>query len=172
MRRLVLAALFVATVYAANAAITAFGLIPVGFGLVAPSGVYFAGLAFTLRDGLQEAGGRRWVVGAILAGALLSAGLGGQLAIASGVAFLLSELTDFLVYTPLRRRSWLWAVVLSNLVGAVIDSWLFLRLAGFPMEFLLGQVVGKFWMTALAVALIFAWRGLARARRTVDEVTA
>lgn len=151
-------AAFVATVFAANLAITAIGIVPVGFGLMAPAGVYFAGLAFSLRDALQETLGRRWVIVAIVLGALISAGLSAQLALASGLAFLFSELADFAVYTPLRRRSWLGAVVASNTVGVIVDSALFLWLAFGSLEFLAGQIVGKLWMTGLAVALIFAWR--------------
>jgi uncharacterized PurR-regulated membrane protein YhhQ (DUF165 family) len=116
----------VATVFAANLAITLIGIVPVGFGLMAPAGVYFAGLAFSLRDALQETLGRRWVIVAIVLGALISAGLSAQLALASGLAFLFSELADFAVYTPLRRRSWLGAVVASNTVGVIVDSALFL----------------------------------------------
>lgn len=152
---------YVLTILAANLAITFIGVVPVGFGLLAPAGVYFAGLAFSLRDALQETLGRRWVVGAILVGAALSAALSAQLALASGLAFLFSELADFMVYTPLRRRGWLGAVVASNTVGAVVDSALFLWLAFGSLEFLAGQIVGKLWMTALAVALILAWRRLA-----------
>jgi uncharacterized PurR-regulated membrane protein YhhQ (DUF165 family) len=125
---------------------------------MAPAGVYFAGLAFSLRDALQETLGRRWVIVAIVLGALISAGLSAQLALASGLAFLFSELADFAVYTPLRRRSWLGAVVASNTVGVIVDSALFLWLAFGSLEFLAGQIVGKLWMTGLAVALIFAWR--------------
>ena len=51
--------LYVATIFAANWAIAAFGVVPVGFGLMAPAGVYFAGLAFTFRDLTQEKLGRR-----------------------------------------------------------------------------------------------------------------
>jgi uncharacterized PurR-regulated membrane protein YhhQ (DUF165 family) len=145
-------------VFAANLAITLIGIVPVGFGLMAPAGVYFAGLAFSLRDALQETLGRRWVIVAIVLGALISAGLSAQLALASGLAFLFSELADFAVYTPLRRRSWLGAVVASNTVGVIVDSALFLWLAFGSLEFLAGQIVGKLWMTGLAVALIFAWR--------------
>ena len=152
---------YIVTIVAANIAIKLVGPVPVGFGLVAPAGVYFAGLAFTLRDAVQEALGRRWTIGAILAGACISASLSTQLALASGAAFLVSELADFAVYTPLRHRSWLTAVVLSNTVGVIIDSALFLWLAFGSLEFLAGQVVGKLWMTALAVALIIAWRHLA-----------
>lgn len=153
---------YILTIFAANLAISMIGIVPVGFGLVAPAGVYFAGLAFSLRDALQETLGRRWVIAAIIVGALVSAGLSAQLALASGLAFLFSELADFAVYTPLRRKSWLGAVVASNTVGVVVDSALFLWLAFGSLEFMAGQIVGKLYMTALAVALIVVWRRLAR----------
>ena len=62
------------------------------------------------------------------------------------------------VYTPLRRRNWLVAVALSNTVGLVADSLLFLWLAFGSLDFLPGQVVGKLWMTVLAVALLWTVR--------------
>ncbi len=93
---------YILTIFAANWAISRFGAVPVGFGLMAPAGVYFAGLAFTLRDLTQESLGRRWTVVAILAGAVLSAVVSPTFALASGTAFLFSELADFAVYTPLR----------------------------------------------------------------------
>jgi queuosine precursor transporter len=149
---------YITVIVLANWAISTFGIVPVGFGLAAPAGVYFAGLAFTLRDLVQEQLGRRWTVLAIVAGAAVSAVISPQFALASGVAFLLSELADFAVYTPLRRRNWLAAVGLSNTVGLVVDSALFLSLAFGSLDFLAGQVVGKLWMTLLAVALLWAWR--------------
>lgn len=145
---------YVGTIVAANWAISTFGAVPVGFGLMAPAGVYCAGLAFTLRDLLHEAFGRRATVVAIGVGALLSVTTGGRLALASGVAFLLSELADLAVYEPLRCRGWLRAVFLSNIVGLVVDSALFLWLAFGSLSFLPGQVVGKAWMTLLAVAVL------------------
>jgi queuosine precursor transporter len=155
-------ALYIATILAANWALTAFGLVPVGFGLLAPAGVYLAGLAFTFRDLTQEQLGRGWTFGAIVVGAALSALLSPQLALASGTAFLVSETADLLVYTPLRRRHFLGAVALSNTVGLVLDSVLFLALAFGSLAFLPGQVVGKAWSTLVAVA--FLW--LARRDRT------
>jgi uncharacterized PurR-regulated membrane protein YhhQ (DUF165 family) len=149
---------YVLTVVLANVAITYVGIVPVGFGLMAPAGVYFAGLSFTLRDALQETMGRRWTVYAIIAGALLSSVMSPTLALASGVAFLVSELADFMVYTPLRERSWFGAVVVSNTVGAIIDSALFLWLAFGSLDFLAGNVVGKLWMTALTVAVVVAFK--------------
>lgn len=150
--------LYAGTIVAANWAISTLGLVPVGFGLYAPAGVYFAGLAFTFRDLTQDSLGRGWTFGAILLGAALSAFLSPQLALASGLAFLVSEGLDFAVYTPLRGRHWLGAVAFSNTVGLVVDSVLFLWLAFGSLAFLPGQLVGKATMTALAVGVLWVWR--------------
>jgi queuosine precursor transporter len=159
---------YIATIFAANWAIVTFGLVPVGFGLMAPAGVYFAGLAFTFRDLTQDSLGRRWTYGAILIGAALSGLLSGPLALASGVAFLVSETADLLVYTPLRRRHWLGAVAASNTVGLVIDSALFLWLAFGSLDFLIGQIVGKLWVTGVAVIILWGWRALSQRRDHAD----
>lgn len=195
MTRLALFVTFVATVIGANWALNRYGVVPVGFGLEAPAGVYFAGLAFGLRDALHELGGRRWVLAAIATGAVVSYVVedairipGGlvAIAVASAAAFTLSELADFAVYEPLRRHSnkirierihhghlgiagvteqrtpftdhkwWISAVVASNLVGAVVDSALFLWLAFGSLNHLAGNVVGKAFM--IAPALLIVWR--------------
>lgn len=150
--------LFIATIFLANWAIATYGLVPVGPGLIAPAGVYFAGLAFTFRDLAQDRLGRGWIVAAIIAGALLSGLVSEKFAIASGIAFLISELLDFAVYTPLRKRNWLGAVAASNAVGLVADSIVFLWLAFDSLQYLPGQVVGKAWMTLLAVAVLWMLR--------------
>ena len=151
-------AAYIGTIFAANWAIDRYGPVSVGFGLTAPAGVYFAGMAFTLRDITQNAIGRRAVVVAIVVGALASALISTRFAAASATAFLVSELADFAVYTPMQRRGWLKAVVASNVVGFVIDSALFLWLAFDSLEFLPGQLVGKAWMTAAFVALLVPFR--------------
>jgi uncharacterized PurR-regulated membrane protein YhhQ (DUF165 family) len=157
---------YVGTVVAANWAVHRYGIVPVGFGLLAPAGVYFAGLAFTLRDITQEALGRVAVLAAIAAGALASYFVSdGRLAVASAAAFGLSELADFAVYTPLRERGWLRAVVLSNIVGLTADSVLFLWIAFGSLAFLPGQLVGKALMTGAAVAVLAV---IAGQRRTVE----
>jgi uncharacterized PurR-regulated membrane protein YhhQ (DUF165 family) len=150
---------YIATIFAANWAIATFGLVPVGFGLRAPAGVYFAGLAFTLRDLTQDRLGRRYTVAAIVLGAALSALVAPQFALASGTAFLVSELADFAVYTPLRQQHWIGAVAASNVVGLLMDSALFLSLAFGSLDFLPGQVIGKAWMTLLAVVALSVWKG-------------
>lgn len=151
---------YIATVYAANWALKEFGFVDVGFSLMAPAGVFFAGLAFTFRDLTHEAVGRWWCIAAILIGAALSYILAdvGRIALASAVAFTVSELLDLGVYEPLRRRNWLAAVTASNAVGLVADSALFLWLAFSSFEGLAGLVLGKVYMTALAVYFLWVWR--------------
>ena len=130
-------------------------LIPVAPGLAAPSGVLMAGLALVLRDIVQRRLGIAASAGAIVAGAALSALLApAALVLASAVAFLMSELADLLVYTPLQRRRFVLAVVLSSLVGLVIDSAVFLQLAFGSLGYLPGQVVGKLWMVVLAIPFL------------------
>ncbi len=130
-------------------------LIPVAPGLMAPSGVLVIGLALVLRDLVQRRLGLRWALGAILGGTLLSALLAPPaLVLASAAAFLLSEIADLAVYTPLQRRGLVTAVVASSLVGLVVDSVVFLWLAFGSLEFLAGQVVGKAWMVLAALPFL------------------
>lgn len=152
------AAALVATVVAANWAIATFGFVPVAPGLVAPAGVYFAGLAFGLRDVVHDSLGRGAVFGCIAAGGLLSLVISPAFAVASATAFVVSELADFAVYEPLRERRWALAAGLSNLAGAVVDSALFLWLAFGSLDHFSGQVVGKAWMGALGVILVAGLR--------------
>ncbi len=149
---------YIACIFGANWAIATFGFIPVWPGLYAPAGVLFVGASFTLRDFVQERLGRRWTFGAIVLGAGLSFFVSPAFALASGVTFLISEASDFLVYTPLKGKTWLGAVAASNTVGLVVDSVLFLWLAFGSLQFVAGQIVGKLEMTILAVALLSAWR--------------
>ncbi len=130
-------------------------LIPVAPGLMAPSGVLMAGLALVLRDLVQRRLGVTYGLAAIGAGTALSAALApAPLVVASAVAFLLSELADFAVYTPLQKRGLVLAVAASSLVGLVADSLLFLWLAFGSLDFLSGQIVGKALMVLLTLPAI------------------
>ena len=145
--KLLAALMFVGLVVAANWMTAQYGVVA---GLVT-AGTFAAGLTFLVRDWLQEAGGRWWVVAAVVAGAGLSVWLSSpSLALASGAAFLVSESADFAVYTPLRKRSQAAAMALSNTAGAVVDSLLFLSLAGFPLA-----QWGTQWAIKVAVTLPF-----------------
>lgn len=154
---------FVSTVFLANYFIKNIGtvcvpdgpcLVPVWFGVMAPSGVLWAGLALTLRDLVQRSMGFWWSWIAVAVGAGLSAFLDPALAIASGGAFFVAETLDLFVYTPLQKRNLYIAVVASNVVGLVVDSYLFLTLAGIPLSLITGMVIGKAWMTLAALPVI------------------
>jgi hypothetical protein len=169
----VLAAAFVGTVVAANWALETYGIVPLGFGLEGPAGVFFAGLGFLLRDALHEIGGRKWVLGAIGTGAFLSwwvsdsATIPGGLvpiAVASGCAFLVSELADFSVYAPLRDRTITGAIGASQVAGAAVDTALFLWLAFGSLAFFTGQFVGKTYMVLPVLLAVVVWRSGREAR--------
>lgn len=165
------AAAYVAVVVLANILSTRYGMVSVGFGLVASAGTYAAGLALGLRDAVQDGLGKWGVLGVIAVGSALSFVLASPIiATASLCAFLAAELCDFAVYTPLRKRGWAKAVVASNAVGAVVDTWVFLTLAPFgPVTFhaMEGQLVGKIlWATLVPVAI------LSLGRRAQQRVTA
>lgn len=149
---------FIGTIFAANWALQKWGVVPVGFGLMAPAGVFFVGAALTFRDIVHRALGRWWVVAAIICGALLSYLVAPAFALASGTAFLVSELVDLSVYEPLQRRSFLGAVALSNTVGAAVDSAIFLWLAFGSLAFFWGQLIGKTWVTLAALPILFMSR--------------
>lgn len=139
-------------------------LIPVGFGLMAPSGVVVIGLALVLRDLVHETMGRAAVIAVIVAGAALSGLVAPPaLAAASATAFLLSEMADLAVYDPLRQRRLALAVLLSGVVGSIVDSAVFLWLAFGSLTYLPGQVVGKLFASLVAVAILLSIRRRAAA---------
>lgn len=133
-------------------------LIPVGFGYVAPSGVLMVALALVLRDLVHE---RMGIVGALLAvaiGAVLSFVLGDpHVALASAAAFLFAETCDLMVYAPLRERSKPAAVFASGVVGAFVDSAIFIYLAFGSLDFVIGNTIGKLY-ASFAVALFLILR--------------
>src|SRR5690606_37394729 len=83
-----LVAPLIATVVVANVLTTTLGFVDVGFGLTATAGTSVAGAALALRDGIQDILGKRVVIGAIVAGAILSFAMSAPfIALASAVAF-------------------------------------------------------------------------------------
>ena len=138
-------------------------VLPVGFGLYAPSGVYLAAFAFVARDILQRLTNIKVGLVAIVIGAIVSAFVSTpSLAFASGVTFMISESLDFLIYTPLQTRNFPLAVVVSGLASDIVDSVVFLTLAHIPLALALkGQLVGKMWVILLGGVLAGLMRKLA-----------
>jgi len=137
-------------------------LVNIGFVYVAPVpllGEMFppmsllVGVIFILRDFAQREISHK-VLGAMAIGAVLSYLMADPfVAIASVVAFIISELADWAVYTftkkPLGQR-----ILISSAVGTPIDSAVFLWMLGFftPVGCLL-MIVAK-----MLSALIIWWR--------------
>jgi uncharacterized PurR-regulated membrane protein YhhQ (DUF165 family) len=163
------AVVFLLSIVGANALTARYGLVPVGLGLYATAGTYAAAAALSVRDVLHDAGGARLVLFLIVVGAGLSWVLSTPaLALASGAAFALSETADMLVYTPLRQRGYVRAALASNVVGAVVDTAVFLWLAAptlkvFNPHFtvagsLPGQLWAKVWISSAVVGLVWVVR--------------
>jgi uncharacterized PurR-regulated membrane protein YhhQ (DUF165 family) len=115
------------------------------------------GIALTLRDLVQRSLGQRAAYLGIGIGAVLSAFVSPALAVASGAAFAIAELTDMGIFSatrpfPLGVRS-----MASNVAGACIDSAVFLVI-GFGPEavstFGVAQVLGKFEWSLVALPVL------------------
>ena len=164
-RTLALAAGYLGSIVAAAWAITHVGtqyephgphVLPVWPGIESPSGVYLIGLTLVLRDLLQRRVGKRVTFGLILVGAGLAALVSPAIALASGVAFLVAETVDFLIFSAVEPYGVRRAVLASNAVSIVVDSWVFLTIAFGSTMFIEGQIIGKAWATLSAVAALWA----------------
>jgi uncharacterized PurR-regulated membrane protein YhhQ (DUF165 family) len=149
---------FALTAALANVATANIGLVPIGFGLMVTAGTFFAGLSLILRDVVHEVAGLWIALAAVVIGATLSGLTAGTvLATASLAAFIASELADSGIYAILRRRLLWLAVLLSGCVGLVLDTLVFLYLAGFPLTAgtFVGQVLVKGSLTV--AASLYVW---------------
>lgn len=156
-------AAYLGVVVAANWLVEHYGIVPVGFGLLAPAAVYAVGVALVLRDLVQWSLGRRWALAALAVAAGLSYLVAAPaVATASAVAFAASELLDFAVFTWLAPR-WARAVFIGGVAGLALDSVLFLSIAFGSLTLLPGQLLGKFYGIALATLVISARRRCRRA---------
>lgn len=136
---------------------------------LAPAGVFCIGGVLVLRDWMQQVGGLWRTMALTYAAGLLSWLVGDlagwtslqKIAIASVVAFTVSETVEAIVFTPIRKRSLSTGVALSATVGNALDSWIFLTLAFSSTAFFWGQFWGKSEAIAVGVALTIARRRLA-----------
>lgn len=182
-------AVYVAAICGSNWLITHVGILagpgthltPVGFGLMAPSGVWAAAVSFPARDVTQRLGGRWLGIAAILVGALISWRISDpHIAVTSGLTYLCSEGVDMAIYTPMqagaRARSLRWfvaAVAASGCVAIVVDSVLFLHLSGlYGTAVAEGLILGKFWIILLAVPVTWGLRKTGPMKASPDLVAA
>lgn len=157
--KIIAIASFVAVAASANIATAQIGMVSLPLGVMTTAGTFAAGIVLITRDAVQEFSGRLAVLGCIVVGGVIS-GVGApvRIAIASALAFALSELLDWAVYSPLKRKGRGRAVLLSSVVAAPVDTALFLTLAGFPvtMAGIAGQTIIKVGLAAIAAGVIGA----------------
>lgn len=149
-------------------------LVMAGGTLIVPIGSLFAGAVFVLRDLVQLKHGRRKTYTTILVAAALSAVLSAILgdtvhvALASVAAFFASEAIDTEIFSRL-RRSLAARIMLSGILGGIIDSALFVLIGLSPLgakmlpwgqvpSAMLGQVVVKAVVQFSAAAGIIIYR--------------
>lgn len=125
-----------------------------------PGGSFLIPISLLLRDGLHLKHPRTALVGALLAGAGISALFNyevARIALASVVAFTISFGVDTLVFSRLRRRPMYVRMRASNWASLPIDTLVFVPIAFyglFPIgPLLLGQTIAKLGMTEVAVGL-------------------
>lgn len=157
---LTLAAAFVALALLANWLASAY---------VAPAGVFCIGGVLVLRDWMQQLGGLARTMPLVYAAGLVSWLVGDvagwtsleKVAVASVVAFTVSETVEALVFTPIRKRSLSLGVALSATIGNAVDSWIFLTMAFSSTAFFWGQFWGKNEAIAAGVVLTVLRRRIA-----------
>lgn len=140
---------------------------PVGFGYVAPGGVFAIGAVLVTRDWINQLA-PKLSLALIPVASAISYAIGEaagwtalqKIALASVAAFCISEFVEFLVFTPIRRRSLTLGVALSGSVGIALDSYVFLTLAFGSLAFFAGQMIGKGEALAAGVLLTAARRAV------------
>ncbi len=142
-------------------------MIPLGFGIMVPAGVFAFAPIFTIRDMVHEEFGKRgayylialasgiaWLLAAITGSGALAV-----VTLASVIAFVVNEALDTEIYAALRERSRFLAIMSSNAVSAAVDSVLFIAIAfGWIWGAMIGQYVVKMIIaTILGLILRHIW---------------
>ncbi|RFF26653.1 MULTISPECIES: queuosine precursor transporter [unclassified Wenzhouxiangella] len=87
-----------------------------------------------------------------------------RIAIASGTAFLVSQLMDVAIFDRLRERAWWQPPLFSSVIGSLIDTALFFALAfwGTTMPWVTLAIGDYGVKVAIALMLLVPWRVVAR----------
>jgi len=164
-RKWIVGYLYVFSIIFGNLLVSYFGIIHF-MGLMFPAGALAIGITFSLRDFVQkEFGHKVWyfMISSAIITALLSFILSDlpispwKVALASSVAFIVSEFIDWLVYT-ISKKDITFRIVVSNLFSTPIDSILFVGIAFGTFNFfeppVYGQAIVKYLSGLLVLPLI------------------
>jgi uncharacterized PurR-regulated membrane protein YhhQ (DUF165 family) len=155
---------FVAMIVLSNYLLQHFGLLgPIpGTMWMVPAGTFCAAITWPARDVLSRVSGPKfgpWVgLLAVLVGAGIAWWISPTLAVASAVAYLCSEGVDWGLFWALGGQKlqgprYLAPVGISTVVAALVDSIVFLNLAGIPWSVAGPGLLAAKWGTVLIVGL-------------------
>jgi uncharacterized PurR-regulated membrane protein YhhQ (DUF165 family) len=123
--------LYLLSIAAANVLTAKYNPIPLhGGAILLPAGSFLAGATFVLRDLVQTKHGRKTAYHAIFGAFILSIALSMALgdtafvSLASLLAFVVSETADTEIFSR-SKRSFVWRVLASGIIGGTIDSVIF-----------------------------------------------
>jgi len=133
---------YISSIILANLLVIYIGIIDIGI-ISFPAGAIMIGLCFSLRDFVQKYYGKYkcwlWMLLATIITILFSR----EVAFASGIAFLLAESIDWLVFT-FYNNSFKKRLILSNILSLPVDSLVFVPiLFGWNWELIIGQAIIK-----------------------------
>ena len=133
---------YLGSILVANLLVKYFGIVIV-FGLSFPAGAVMVGLSFSFRDMVQRSYGKKscWLF--MILATIITVMFSINIAVASGLAFFISELIDWFIFTYL-KTSYRKRVMFSNVISTPIDSLIFVPLVfGWVWPAIIGQAVIK-----------------------------
>jgi hypothetical protein len=159
---------YVLSIFLANLAVAYFGLITIGW-LVFPAGALCIGITFSLRDLVQRDFGHKvwyFMIASTIVTTISGVALSHlpiplwRVALASAVAFLVSEAIDWFVFTVLKKDI-IFRITVSNIFSTAMDSILFVGIAFGAWGLLppvYGQFLVKFFSSLLVLPVILYFR--------------
>jgi uncharacterized PurR-regulated membrane protein YhhQ (DUF165 family) len=161
---------YILSIILGNILVAWFGLVHM-WGLTFPSGAIIIGLTFSLRDFVQrsEFGHKVWyfMLTATVITCLMSFVMADmpippwRVAMASSIAFMVSEFIDWLIYTVFKKDI-VWRITISNLFSTPVDSILFVGIAFNSYRILsppvYGQSIVKYLSGLLVIPIIIYFR--------------
>jgi uncharacterized PurR-regulated membrane protein YhhQ (DUF165 family) len=165
----------------ANLCVAWFGLVTWFGWLTFPAGAIFIGLTFSMRDFVQREWGHRDVWYFMITTTVITVVMGmllshlpiplWKVALASGVAFIVSEAIDWLVYYFLKKDI-IWRIRVSNIFSTPIDSILFVGIAFGSFNFFAPPVWGQTLVKYLSGLLVIPFLLWVRKRNEIGYSTA
>lgn len=171
---------YMASIVLGNFFVSYFGIVTL-LGLTFPAGALWIGITFSMRDFVQREWGDGKVWYFMIASTLITTVLGvvlshlpispWKVALASAVAFLVSEAVDWFVYW-ITKLDITWRIIISNLFSTPIDSILFVGIAFGSFSFLqppvYGQAIVKYLSGLLVLPILIYFRSKSKIRKRND----